>query len=136
MGMNVANKRKHGPSEDINITPLIDVVLVLLIIFMVLVPSTMKQLQATVPRKDDANTKSVPPSQIVLKVGPQGQLSLDAETVTPANLRQVMGQRLARDADKVVFFDVDPDARYGAVIRFMDIVKGAGARKLAIVSKD
>jgi biopolymer transport protein TolR len=136
MGMNVASKRKHGPSEDINITPLIDVVLVLLIIFMVLVPSTMKQLQATVPRKDDANTKTVPPSQIVLKIGPQGQLSLDAETVTPANLRQVMGQRLARDTDKVVFFDVDPDARYGAVIRFMDIVKGAGARKLAIVSKD
>jgi biopolymer transport protein TolR len=136
MGMNVGSKRKHGPSEDINITPLIDVVLVLLIIFMVLVPSTMKQLHATIPRKDEANTKLVPPAQIVLKIGPQGQLSLDAETVTPGNLRQVINQRLARDADKVVFFDVDPEARYGAVIRFMDIVKGAGARKLAIVSKD
>jgi biopolymer transport protein TolR len=136
MGMNVASGKRRGVSGEINITPLIDVVLVLLIIFMVLLPQTLKLHTATIPRKDDAQQTTTSTTQIVLKIGPAGQLSLDAHTVTPAELRAVMRARLARDADKVVFFEVDDEARYGAVMRFMDVVKGAGASKLAIVSKD
>ena len=72
MGMNVGGSRA-AVSGDINITPLIDVVLVLLIIFMVLVPATVKQLTATIPRKDEASTPAPnTPPQIVLKVGPKG----------------------------------------------------------------
>ena len=136
MGMNVGGKTRNGATAEINITPLIDVVLVLLIIFMVLVPSSMKQLTATLPRKQDDTTTANQPAQIVLKIGPGGELSLDAETVTPQKLREVMRARLSRDAGKLVIFDVDDDAHYGAVVRFMDIVKGAGARTLAIVTRE
>jgi biopolymer transport protein TolR len=136
MGMNVASGKRHGVSSEINITPLIDVVLVLLIIFMVLLPQTLKLHTATIPRKDQSHHDAPTRPPIVLKVDREGQLSLDARTIPPADLREVMIQRLGRDADKVVFFEVDDDARYGAVVRFMDVVKGAGARKLAIVTKD
>jgi biopolymer transport protein ExbD len=136
MGMNVGGNRA-AVSGDINITPLIDVVLVLLIIFMVLVPATVKQLTATIPRKDEASTPVTnTPPQIVLKVGPQGQLTLGQDGVEPANLREVIRKRLESASQKVVFFDVDDDARYGAVVRYMDVVRGAGARTLGIVTRD
>jgi biopolymer transport protein TolR len=134
MGMNVGAGKK-GPSAEINITPLIDVVLVLLIIFMVLVPSTLKRLTATLPRRDPSTSQG-DSDQIVLKIGPQGQLSLNDQPVEPAALRQRIAQRLASDPHKVVFFDIDDDARYGAVVRFLDLARGAGARALAIVARD
>ena len=134
--MNVGG-RGGAVSGDINITPLIDVVLVLLIIFMVLVPATVKQLTATIPRKDEAPAPlQDSPPQIVLKVGPEGQLTLGEDPVAPAELRAVIGKRLQSASQKVVFFDVDDDARYGAVVRYMDIVRGAGARTLGIVTRD
>jgi biopolymer transport protein TolR len=136
MGMNVGSSRA-AVNGDINITPLIDVVLVLLIIFMVLVPATVKQLTATIPRKDEAPAPEPnTPPQIVLKVGPQGQLTLGQDDVEPANLREVIRKRLESASQKVVFFDVDDDARYGAVVRYMDVVRGAGARTLGIVTRD
>jgi biopolymer transport protein TolR len=136
MGMNVGGSRAAA-SGDINITPLIDVVLVLLIIFMVLVPATVRQLTATIPRKDEASTPTpTTSSQIVLKVGPQGQLTLGQDGVEPPNLREVIRKRLESASEKVVFFDVDDDARYGAVVRYMDVVRGAGARTLGIVTRD
>jgi biopolymer transport protein ExbD len=136
MSMNVGG-RGGTVSGDINITPLIDVVLVLLIIFMVLVPATVKQLTATIPRKDEAPApRQDSPPQIVLKVGPEGQLTLGEDPVAPAELRAVIGKRLESASQKVVFFDVDDDARYGAVVRYMDIVRGAGARTLGIVTRD
>jgi biopolymer transport protein TolR len=136
MGMNVGGR--SGPtSGDINITPLIDVVLVLLIIFMVLVPATVKQLTATIPRKEEApRIDDNTPPQIILKVDAKGQLTLGEDTVQPNDLRAVIGKRLEAAGQKVVFFDVDDDARYGAVVRYMDIVRGAGARTLGIVTKD
>jgi biopolymer transport protein TolR len=136
MGMNVSG-RGGTVSGDINITPLIDVVLVLLIIFMVLVPATVKQLTATIPRKEQQQDPDPQtPPQIVLKVGPEGQLTLGETPVPPADLRAIIGKRLESASQKVVFFDVDDDARYGAVVRYMDIVRGAGARTLGIVTRD
>jgi biopolymer transport protein ExbD len=135
MGMNVGGGKK-GPSADINITPLIDVVLVLLIIFMVLVPSTLKRLTATLPRRDQSRMDQGNSDQIVLKIGPEGQLTLNDQPVEPAALKQRIAQRLAADAHKVVFFDIDDDARYGAVVRFLDLARGAGARALAIVARE
>ena len=134
MAMDVGGGSR-GAKGDINITPLIDVVLVLLIIFMVLLPATLKQLTATVPHKDQSSTPP-PPDQTVLKIGAQGELLLDSQPITAAALPEKVKERLARDGQSAVFFEVDDDARYGVVIRFMDIVKGAGATTLAIVTKE
>jgi biopolymer transport protein ExbD len=71
----------------------------------------------------------------VLTIGAQGELALNDEPLGAADLPGRMKARLAADSRKVVFFDVADGARYGAVVRVMDLVKGAGGR-LAIVTKD
>ena len=136
MGMNVGNGKK-GAKGDINVTPLIDVVLVLLIIFMVLVPSMLKELSANIPKKD---TSTTPPDPnvvpIVVEYTALRELSVNQEPVAPEGLADRIAERIKYKNQKVVFFKIDDDAPYGEVVHFMDIVKGAGATTLGIVTKD
>jgi biopolymer transport protein TolR len=134
MAMNVGSKK--GPRGEINVTPLIDVVLVLLIIFMVLTPSTLKHLTATVPRKADDSTPQPPgESPIMVEYTAKRELSLNGEAVAPEQLAVKLGERLRGDNQKVVFFKADDDAPYGEVIHLMDLARGAGARTLAVITK-
>jgi biopolymer transport protein TolR len=136
MGMDVGNGKK-GAKGDINVTPLIDVVLVLLIIFMVLVPSMLKELSANIPKKD---ISTAPPDPnvvpIVVEYTGQRELSINQEPVAPEGLAEKIADRLKYKNQKVVFFKIDDEAPYGEVVHFMDIVKGAGATTLGIVTKD
>jgi biopolymer transport protein TolR len=135
MSMDVGGSKK-GAKGDINITPLIDVVLVLLIIFMVLTPSMLKELTANVPRKDESNNPPPPNPPMVLEISAKSEVALNTEPVAAEALADKVSERLKHDSQKVVFFKVDDDAPYGDVIKFMDIVKGAGAKTLAIITKD
>jgi biopolymer transport protein ExbD len=126
-----------GPQADINVTPLIDVVLVLLIIFMVMTPVMLKELVAKVPQKQTENVP-LPPgeSTIVVDLDAHDQLSLNGEPVAPEALGARVAERLAHDRQKVVFFKISDDANYGRAVRIMDVCKGAGAKTLGIVTKD
>src|SRR5262245_5979159 len=129
--------KKKGIKGDINVTPLIDVVLVLLIIFMVLVPSMLKELTANVPKKDESITPPDPNVvPIVVEYNRERVLSINQEAVAPESLGLEVGERLKHKSQKVVFFKIDDDAPYGEVVRFMDVVKGAGATTLAITTKE
>jgi biopolymer transport protein ExbD len=135
--MDVGGNSK-GAKGDINITPLIDVVLVLLIIFMVLTPSMLKELTANVPRKADVNTPPPPPGSdpIVVEYTAAREITLNTEPVAPEALADKVGERLKHDRQKVVFFKVEDDASYGETVKIMDIVRGAGAKTLGIITKD
>jgi biopolymer transport protein TolR len=136
MAMEAGGGRK-GVRSDINVTPLIDVVLVLLIIFMVLVPSMLKELTANIPRKDESNTPPDPSaSPVVVEYTAKGELSLNQEPVAPEALAEKVAEKIKYKSQKVVFFKIEDDAPYGDAIRFMDIVRGAGATTLGIVTKD
>jgi len=136
MAMDV-RRGKKGVRGDINVTPLIDVVLVLLIIFMVLVPSMLKELTANIPRKDNSNAPPDPNVvPIVVEYTGNRELSINQEPVAPEALAEKVGERLKFKNQKVVFFKIDDDAPYGEVVHFMDLVKGAGATTLGIVTKD
>ena len=133
MAMDVGGKK--GPRGDINVTPLIDVVLVLLIIFMVLTPSMLKHLDATVPKKADETTAPPPTeSPIMVEYTAKRELAVNGEPVRPEALADALAERLRSDRQKVVFFRAEDLAPYGEVVRLMDIARGAGARTLAIVS--
>ncbi len=136
MGMSVGGS-KGGPQGEINVTPLIDIVLVLLIIFMVMTPILLKELTVNVPKKQDEN---VPPdataTPIVLKLSATNTLELNQDPVAPEALAEKVAERLKYDRQKVVFFQIDDEASYGAAVRFMDICKGAGAKTLGIMTKD
>ena len=129
--------RTKGAKADINVTPLIDVVLVLLIIFMVLVPSMLKELTANVPKKDRSDTPPDPTVvPIVVEYTGHRELSVNQEPVAPEALADKVQERLKFKSQKVVFFKIDDEAPYGEVVHFMDIVRGAGATTLGIVTKD
>jgi biopolymer transport protein TolR len=126
-----------GPQADINVTPLIDVVLVLLIIFMVMTPVMLKEIVAKVPQKQTENVP-LPPgeSTIVVELDAHDQLSLNGEPLAPEALGAKVGDRLAHDRGRVVFFKISDEANYGRAVRIMDVCKGAGAKTLGIVTKD
>jgi biopolymer transport protein ExbD len=128
---------RRGPQGEINVTPLIDIVLVLLIIFMVMTPVMLKELPAKVPQKQSENVPQ-PPGElpIVVELGPENALTLSGEPVAPEALGAKVADLLAHDRQKVVFFRIDDDANYGRAVRLMDICKGAGAHTLGIVTKD
>jgi biopolymer transport protein TolR len=133
MAMDVGNKK--GPKGDINVTPLIDVVLVLLIIFMVLTPSVLKHLTATVPKKAEETAAAVSESVILVEYTANRELTVNSEPVAPEALADKLAERLRAARQKVVFFKAEDEAPYGEVIHLMDIARGSGAQTLAVVTR-
>jgi biopolymer transport protein TolR len=134
MGMDVGKKK--GPKGEINVTPLIDVVLVLLIIFMVLTPSMLKHLTAAVPRKSEEVASPVSDTAIVVSLTAKRELSINSEPIAVELLAEKLSERLRNVRQKVVFFKAEDEAPYGEVIHLMDLARGAGAETLAVVTAD
>jgi biopolymer transport protein TolR len=136
MGMDVGGSKK-GARADINVTPLIDIVLVLLIIFMVITPSMLKHMTANVPKKNnDPNPPDPATAPIVLEYTKNREITVNTESVSFEALANKIAERLKFDKGKVVFFKIEDDAMYGEVVKLMDTVRGAGAKTLGIVTKD
>jgi biopolymer transport protein ExbD len=135
MAMDVGGKKK-GPKSDINVTPLVDVVLVLLIIFMVLTPSMLKNLAATVPEKAEEQQQTLPSdSAIMVEYTAKRELTVNQESVSTEGLAEKLAERLKAQRQKVVFFKAEDEAPYGEVVRLLDIARGSGAQTLAIVTE-
>jgi biopolymer transport protein TolR len=134
--MDVGGK-KGGVRSEINITPLVDVVLVLLIIFMVLTPILLKQMEVNVPQKDNAvDVKpQVTTEQVVIRIEADGRLSINHEPVSPEQLAEKVRTTFAARREKVLFFDVDDKANYGQVVSVMDTCRGAGVKVLGIMTR-
>lgn len=127
---------KNGVRADINVTPLVDVVLVLLIIFMVLTPSTLKHLTANVPKKPDEATPPTPSdTSIVVEYTSNRELSINSEPIAVEALAPKLIERLRGSRQKVVFFKADDETPYGDVVRLMDVARGVGAQTLAVVTQ-
>jgi biopolymer transport protein ExbD len=128
---------KGRPSGEINVTPLIDIVLVLLIIFMVMTPVMLKELVAKVPQKSSELVPQPPgENPIIVELDASDRLSLNGEAVAAEALADQVAERLRHDRQKVVFFKIDDDANYGRAVKVMDLCKGAGAATLGIITKD
>jgi biopolymer transport protein ExbD len=134
MAMNVG-----GPTgrvrPEMNVTPLVDVVLVLLIIFMVVMPMMTEKFWLQVP-KDEENPPPPPPDAkppIVLYLDKTGALTLNSEKVAKGELKVRLERAISSSADGVVFFDAHYDADYALAVEAMDLAKAAGAASVAIV---
>ncbi|HKO94260.1 MAG TPA: biopolymer transporter ExbD [Polyangiaceae bacterium] len=135
MAMDVGGK-KGGAKSDINVTPLIDIVLVLLIIFMVLTPSMLKNIPTMVPEKAEEDAPAMPPdSAIMVEYTAKRELTVNSESVSVEGLAEKLSERLKARRQKVVFFKAEDKAPYGEVVRLLDIARGSGAETLAIVTE-
>jgi biopolymer transport protein ExbD len=121
---------------EINVTPLVDVVLVLLIIFMVVAPLVGKTLDVRVPAVVSADPRPSSPTtpQIVVYLGEDGTTRIGNRSIDPATIRVILRQELEPRgaADRIVFVAADDRASYGALVALMDQAKRAGAEVLAM----
>jgi biopolymer transport protein TolR len=134
MAMNMGGA--GGVRSDINITPLVDVVLVLLIIFMVAVPLLQMGYPAQVPPK--VTTATPPPSedQIIVRMDAAGQTYINKQAIPYTSFGGALQQALTGRQQKVVFFAADGELPFDKVVDFMDLVRNNGAENLGIVFDD
>ena len=136
MAMNVGGG--GGVRSEINITPLVDVVLVLLIIFMVAVPLLQMGYPVQVPPK--VETAAPPPTsndQIIVRMDASGNAFINKSADPDERVRrQAQGQRSRAAQSKVVFFAADGELPFDKVVDFMDLCRDSGAENLGIVFDD
>lgn len=137
MGMDVGAKGK-GTQPTINITPLVDVVLVLLIIFMVVTPLLTKHFSTRVPEAPDPAT--APDAEgdddaIVVTLDAKGGVHLNSAATDVRSLTMTLSQVFRTRAERVVFFDADDDALFGDAVDVLDATRAGGAEQIAIATE-
>ena len=124
-------------SSNINVTPMVDVMLVLLIIFMVVTPllrpgPPVEMVRAENPvQMPDADKEDT----LLVAINREGQVFLGNEKITTAEVAQKIKDRLANRADKKVFVKADARSRYGVVVEVVDSVRSAGVDELGLLTE-
>lgn len=124
--MAMSTGSKGGFTSEPNLTPMIDVLLVLLIIFMVIVPTARKAIDVQLPDPTPAPATTANPDQIVLEVQKDGTYLINKQPVPPgvAGLAQMLHTTFDTRPDKILFVKADPTVKYQQVIQAMDVARG------------
>jgi len=139
MAFQVGGSDKGGPRPNVNVTPLVDIVLVLLIIFMVMTPMMTKTFWLNVPKEQDDKKPVPPPSAsnepLVLTVDKAGVIRVNKTILEKAEIASRLPRMLAAKKMKVVYFDAHNDTPYGLAMEAMDLARAAGARSIALLTE-
>jgi biopolymer transport protein TolR len=136
MGMVTGNSK--GLRSEINITPYIDILLVLLIIFMVVTPISQKDLKVRVPQPPppiDIAVKT-PADAIVVSIGERAEIAVNKMPTDLGDLGSKLREIYSARPDKNMFISASPKLPYGDVVKVIDISKGAGVNDIGLMSEE
>ena len=134
MGMGAGGK-KGGPMAEINVTPLVDVMLVLLVIFMVTAPLMLNGIKLSLPKTKETNPINLTTRQVILSYTRAGEYFLGSDKILKGELiKEVLSQFKSTKTD-TLFLRADFGIRYGKVAKLMSYLKRGGVSKIALVTE-
>ncbi len=143
MGMNLGSGSKGKrptPTPAMNVTPLVDVALVILIIFMVVTPMMTKTFWLNLPKQEEDQKDEPPPTDeankpLVVTVDKSGVIRVNQTVLSKTELKDRLPRMVAAKRHKVVYFDAHDELPYGRAVEVMDGARVGGARSIAILTQ-
>jgi|SRR6478672_3956532 biopolymer transport protein TolR len=126
---------KGGVKADINVTPLVDVMLVLLIIMMLITPMLQQGVAMRLPQASHTLDKPTTQDNTTVAVGKDGSMYVNAKQVTEADMASKVTEALESKKEKVVFIKADEEALYSSVMAAMDQLHQAGVEDIALITE-
>jgi biopolymer transport protein TolR len=133
MSMNVGGQQ-GGLKADINVTPLVDVMLVLLIIMMLVAPMLQKGVDVTLPKAANTTDKPETQGQTVVGIQANKTIFLNSVPVRPSDLGSRVADLMETQSEKVVLIKADEDVDYGTVMETMDNLRAAGIEDMGLIT--
>ena len=135
MGMDVGTKKKGGLNSQINVTPMADVMLVLLIIIMLIAPLLQKGVDVTLPEAGNTTDKPDNDSQTVVGLTANGRLFVDNLPVVETELLVRVQAALDSKIERIVLIKADVDAQYSSVMAVLDQLQRAGIEDIGLITE-
>ena len=134
MSMNVGGK-SGGLNADINVTPLVDVMLVLLIIMMLIAPMLQQGVSLKLPTAQNAADKPESSEQTVVAIAANKSIYLNAKQIPESELARQVTEKIEGKTEKIVLIKADEEVEYGAVMAAMDQLRQAGVEDIGLITE-
>ena len=133
--MAFGGNNSNGPVSDINVTPLVDVMLVLLVIFMITAPLMFNGIELTLPKTKESNIVNITANQIVLSFSASGEYYVSKKKILESELIAYLKVEMEKVNSKTVFLRADYKLSYGKVARLMSFLKANSINNIALVTE-
>jgi biopolymer transport protein TolR len=124
-----------GPKSDINVTPLVDVMLVLLIIMMIVAPLLQQGVSLTLPVANNSSEKPETQEDTVVAITADGRFHVNGTAVQEGDLRRRVEEALEQKKQRILIIRADEDAEYGSVMQAMDELRSAGLEDIGLITE-